>query len=54
MDRAVAYDRVSKGAGEPGAAGSLPSAVNVVLDLDLPMTPQWMWLALQQRHSIDQ
>jgi carbon-monoxide dehydrogenase large subunit len=50
----------AKGAGESGVAGSLPSAVNAVLDalacrgvshLDLPMTPQRVWLALQQRHS---
>jgi len=53
----------TKGAGESGVAGSLPSAVNAVLDalacrgvshLDLPMTPQRVWLALQQRHSTDQ
>jgi aerobic carbon-monoxide dehydrogenase large subunit len=53
----------AKGAGESGVAGSLPSAVNAVLDalacrgvshLDLPMTPQRVWLALQQRHSTDQ
>ena len=44
-----------KGAGESGVAGSLPSAVNAVLDalgrrgvahLDLPMTPQRVWAAL--------
>ena len=44
-----------KGAGESGVAGSLPSAVNAVLDalasrgishLDLPMTPQRVWSAL--------
>ena len=47
----------AKGAGESGVAGSLPSAVNAVLDalavrgvshLDLPMTPQRVWSALQQ------
>jgi aerobic carbon-monoxide dehydrogenase large subunit len=47
----------AKGAGESGVAGSLPSAVNAVLDalasrgifhLDLPMTPQRVWLALDQ------
>jgi carbon-monoxide dehydrogenase large subunit len=47
----------AKGAGESGVAGSLPSAVNAVLDalaargvyrLDLPMTPQRVWWALQQ------
>ena len=50
----------AKGAGESGVAGSLPSAVNAVLDalacrgvshLDLPMTPQRVWSALQERHS---
>jgi carbon-monoxide dehydrogenase large subunit len=44
-----------KGAGESGVAGSLPSAVNAVLDalasrgvthLDLPMTPPRVWSAL--------
>jgi carbon-monoxide dehydrogenase large subunit len=47
----------SKGAGESGVAGSLPSAVNAVLDalasggvsqLDLPMTPERVWRALQR------
>ena len=47
----------AKGAGESGVAGSLPSAVNAVLDalasrgishLDLPMTPQRIWLALDK------
>jgi len=46
----------AKGAGESGVAGSLPSAVNAVLDalasrgvthLDLPMTPPRVWAALQ-------
>jgi carbon-monoxide dehydrogenase large subunit len=46
-----------KGAGESGVAGSLPSAVNAVLDalanrgvqhLDLPMTSQRIWSALQR------
>ena len=45
-----------KGAGESGVAGSLPSAVNAVLDalasrgvtqLDLPMTPARVWRALR-------
>ncbi len=45
-----------KGAGESGVAGSLPSAVNAVLDalasrgvthLDLPMTPARIWAALR-------
>jgi carbon-monoxide dehydrogenase large subunit len=45
-----------KGAGESGVAGSLPSAVNAILDalasrgvahLDLPMTPARVWSALQ-------
>ncbi|TXL66205.1 xanthine dehydrogenase family protein molybdopterin-binding subunit [Zeimonas arvi] len=45
-----------KGAGESGVAGSIPSAVNAILDaladegvthLDLPMTPQRVWAALQ-------
>ena len=49
-----------KGAGESGVAGSLPSAVNAVLDalacrgvkhLDLPMTPQRVWSALHQKTS---
>jgi len=44
-----------KGAGESGVAGSLPSAVNAVVDalatrgvshLDLPMTPARVWAAL--------
>jgi len=47
-----------KGAGESGVAGSLPSAVNAVLDalasrgithLDLPMTSQRIWAALHGR-----
>ena len=47
----------AKGAGESGVAGSLPSTANAVLDalagrgishLDLPMTPQRVWLALKQ------
>jgi aerobic carbon-monoxide dehydrogenase large subunit len=47
----------AKGAGESGVAGSLPSTINAVLDalscrgvshLDLPMTPQRVWLALQR------
>jgi carbon-monoxide dehydrogenase large subunit len=47
-----------KGAGESGVAGSLPSGVSAVLDalssrgithLDLPMTPQRIWSALQSR-----
>lgn len=50
----------AKGAGESGVAGSLPSAVNAVLDaladhgvsdLDLPMTSQRVWSALQQARS---
>ena len=45
-----------KGAGESGVAGALPSGVSAVLDalasrgvthLDLPMTPQRIWSALQ-------
>jgi carbon-monoxide dehydrogenase large subunit len=49
-----------KGAGESGVAGSLPSAVNAVLDalasrgvthLDLPMTPARVWAALQAPRS---
>jgi aerobic carbon-monoxide dehydrogenase large subunit len=52
----------AKGAGESGVAGSLPSAVNAVLDalasrgishLDLPMTPQRIWLALNQDTSAE-
>ncbi len=46
----------AKGAGESGVAGSLPSGVSAVLDalsvrgithLDLPMTPERVWQALQ-------
>jgi carbon-monoxide dehydrogenase large subunit len=46
-----------KGAGESGVAGSLPSAVNAVLDalasrgvhdLDLPMTSARVWAALRR------
>jgi aerobic carbon-monoxide dehydrogenase large subunit len=49
-----------KGAGESGVAGSLPSAVNAVLDalasrgvthLDLPMTPARVWAALATPHN---
>ena len=45
-----------KGAGESGVAGSLPSAVNAVLDalagrgvrhLDLPLTPERVWQAIE-------
>jgi carbon-monoxide dehydrogenase large subunit len=47
-----------KGAGESGVAGSLPSGVNAVLDalasrgvahLDLPMTAERVWSALNQK-----
>ena len=47
----------AKGAGESGVAGSLPAAVNAILDalasrgvrhLDMPMTPQRVWQALQE------
>ncbi len=47
----------AKGAGESGVAGSIPSMINAILDalacrgishLDLPMTPQRVWAALQQ------
>jgi carbon-monoxide dehydrogenase large subunit len=50
----------AKGAGESGVAGSLPSTLNAVLNalacrgvshLDLPMTPQRVWLALQRAQS---
>ena len=50
-----------KGAGESGVAGSLPSAVNAVLDalasrgvahLDLPMTPDRVWKALQEAQNM--
>jgi carbon-monoxide dehydrogenase large subunit len=46
----------AKGAGESGVAGALPAGVNAVLDalatrgvrrLDMPMTPQRVWQALQ-------
>jgi len=49
-----------KGAGESGVAGSLPSAVNAVLDalasrgvthLDLPLTPERIWAALNGKAS---
>jgi carbon-monoxide dehydrogenase large subunit len=52
----------AKGAGESGVAGALPSAVNAVLDalsihglseLDLPMTPQRVWSALQDVRGRD-
>jgi carbon-monoxide dehydrogenase large subunit len=48
----------AKGAGESGVAGSLPAAVSAVLDalsaagvrhLDMPMTPQRVWAALQAK-----
>jgi carbon-monoxide dehydrogenase large subunit len=47
----------TKGSGESGVAGSLPAAVNAVLDalgtrgvreLDLPFSPQRVWAALQK------
>ena len=47
----------AKGAGESGVAGSLPAGVNAILDalasrgvrhLDMPMTPQRVWRALQE------
>ena len=50
-----------KGAGESGVAGSLPSGVSAVLDalaprgvvhLDLPMTPQRIWAALQEKREV--
>lgn len=46
------------GAGESRVAGSLPSTMNTIIDalaargthhLDLPASPQRVWLALQQR-----
>jgi carbon-monoxide dehydrogenase large subunit len=46
-----------KGAGESGVAGSLPSAMNAIIDalaasgvnhLDLPASPQRIWQALQE------
>jgi carbon-monoxide dehydrogenase large subunit len=49
-----------KGAGESGVAGSIPAGVNAVLDalasrgvthLDLPMTPERIWTALQERDT---
>jgi len=48
----------AKGAGESGVAGSLPAGVNAVLDalasrgvthLDMPMTPERVWRALQDK-----
>lgn len=50
----------AKGAGESGVAGSLPAAVNAVLDalgtrgvreLDLPFTPQRVWEALRKARA---
>jgi carbon-monoxide dehydrogenase large subunit len=47
-----------KGAGESGVAGSLPSAMNAVIDalvpcgiehIDLPASPARVWEALRQR-----
>jgi carbon-monoxide dehydrogenase large subunit len=47
----------AKGAGESGVAGSIPSTINAILDalacrgishLDLPMTSQRVWAALQE------
>ena len=47
----------AKGAGESGVAGAIPSTINAILDalacrgishLDLPMTPQRVWSALQE------
>ncbi len=47
-----------KGAGESGVAGSLPSAMNAVLDalaqrgiehFDLPASPQRIWDVLQEK-----
>ena len=47
-----------KGAGESGVAGSLPSAMNAILDalslrgidhLDMPASPARVWQALQER-----
>jgi carbon-monoxide dehydrogenase large subunit len=44
-------------AGESGVAGSLPAALNAMLDalarrrireLDLPMLPAWVWSALER------
>ena len=52
-----------KGAGESGVAGSLPSAVNAVLDalasrgvehLDLPMTPARIWAALNNPRLLEE
>ena len=49
-----------KGAGESGVAGSLPSGVSAVLDalstrgvthLDLPITPQRIWAAVEQARA---
>jgi carbon-monoxide dehydrogenase large subunit len=46
-----------KGAGESGVAGSLPSAMNAIIDalaqrgvrhLDLPASPQRIWRALHE------
>ncbi|HSF04823.1 MAG TPA: xanthine dehydrogenase family protein molybdopterin-binding subunit [Methylomirabilota bacterium] len=50
-----------KGAGESGVAGSLPSAMNAILDalasrgvrhLDLPMTPARVWAALDRARPV--
>lgn len=46
----------SKGCGEAGCAGSLSTVVNAVLDalsdygikqIDMPLTPEWVWRAIQ-------
>lgn len=50
-----------KGAGESGVAGSLPSAVNAILHalstrgvskMDMPFTPERVWMALQKNTPV--
>jgi len=51
-----------KGAGEAGCVGSLPTVVNAVLDalaedgvthIDMPLTPEKVWRAIQNPDAID-
>ena len=52
-----------KGAGEAGAIGSYPAVINAIIDalwrarrishLDMPATPQRVWLALNRVSRID-
>jgi carbon-monoxide dehydrogenase large subunit len=52
-----------KGAGEAGAIGSCPAVMNAVVDalwrahrvehLDMPATPERVWLAIEQQRKSD-